>query len=108
LKAYQAPWSHASVGRLAVSVAFQKRQLGAALLWDAGLRAMQSGMGVFARVVDAKDKTAAAFYEHHRFVSFGSNPLTYVPCAPSARDSRRRSHDAPLNPSGPEPGAPSI
>jgi len=68
----------ARVGRLAVSVAFQKRQVGAALLWDAGLRAMQSGMGVFALVVDAKDKTAAAFYEHHGFVSFSSNPLTYV------------------------------
>jgi ribosomal protein S18 acetylase RimI-like enzyme len=68
----------ARVGRLAVSVAFQKRQVGAALLWDAGLRAMQSGMGVFALVVDAKDKTAAAFYEHHGFVSFSSNPLTCV------------------------------
>jgi ribosomal protein S18 acetylase RimI-like enzyme len=68
----------ARVGRLAGSVAFQKRQLGAALLWDAGLRAMQSGMGVFALVVDAKDKTAAAFYERHGFVSFRSNPLTYV------------------------------
>jgi ribosomal protein S18 acetylase RimI-like enzyme len=68
----------ARVGRLAVSVAFQKRQLGAALLWDAGLRAMQSGMGVFALVVDAKDQTAAAFYAHHGFVSFSSNPLTYV------------------------------
>ncbi|MBU1358894.1 MAG: GNAT family N-acetyltransferase [Gammaproteobacteria bacterium] len=68
----------ARVGRLAVSVAFQKRQLGAALLWDAGLRAMQSGMGVFALVVDAKDKTAASFYKHHGFVSFSSNPLAYV------------------------------
>ena len=54
----------ARIGRLAVSVVFQKRQLGAALLWDAGLRATQSGMGVFALVVDAKDETAAAFYEH--------------------------------------------
>ena len=68
----------ARVGRLAVSVAFQKRQLGAALLWDAGLRAMQSGLGVFALVVDAKDKTAAAFYEHHGFVGFSSNPLAFV------------------------------
>ena len=68
----------ARIGRLAVSVAFQKRQLGAALLWDAGLRAMQSGMGVFALVVDAKDKTAAAFYEHHGFVAFSANPLTFV------------------------------
>ena len=68
----------ARVGRLAVSLAFQKRQLGAALLWDAGLRAMQSGMGVFALVVDAKDETAAAFYKHHGFLSFSRNPLTFV------------------------------
>jgi len=68
----------ARIGRLAVSVAFQKRQLGAALLWDAGLRAMQSGMSVFALVVDAKDETAAAFYKHHGFVHFSSNPLTFV------------------------------
>jgi len=68
----------ARVGRLAVSLAFQKRQLGAALLSDAGLRAMQSGMGVFALVVDAKDETAAAFYKHHGFVGFSSNPLTFV------------------------------
>jgi ribosomal protein S18 acetylase RimI-like enzyme len=68
----------ARVGRLAVSLAFQKRQLGAALLWDAGSRAMRSGMGVFALVVDAKDETAAAFYKHHGFVGFSSNPLAFV------------------------------
>lgn len=68
----------ARIGRLAVGVAFQKRQLGAALLWDAGLRTMQSGLGVFALVVDAKDETAAAFYTHHGFVQFSSNPLTFV------------------------------
>ena len=68
----------ARVGRLAVSLAFQKRQLGAALLWDAGSRAMRSGMGVFALVVDAKDESAAAFYKHHGFVGFSSNPLAFV------------------------------
>ncbi len=68
----------ARVGRLAVSTAHQKRHLGAALLWDAGLRAMQSGMGVFALVVDAKDEAAAAFYKHHGFVGLSTNPLTLV------------------------------
>ncbi|NRF69000.1 GNAT family N-acetyltransferase [Aquincola sp. S2] len=68
----------ARVGRLAVSLAFQKRQLGAALLWDAGSRAMDSGLGVFALVVDAKDETAAAFYRHHGFVNFSRKPLTLV------------------------------
>jgi len=68
----------ARLGRLAVSTAFQGQQLGAALLWDAGLRAMRSGMGVFALVVDAKDGTAAAFYKHHGFTAFSINPLTLV------------------------------
>jgi ribosomal protein S18 acetylase RimI-like enzyme len=68
----------ARLGRLAVSMAHQGQQLGAALLWDAGLRAMQSGIGVFALVVDAKDETAAAFYKHHGFTAFSSNPLTFV------------------------------
>lgn len=68
----------ARLGRLAVSIAYQGQHLGAALLWDAGLRAMQSGMGVFALVVDAKDETAAAFYKHHGFTAFSSNPLTFV------------------------------
>lgn len=68
----------ARVGRLAVSLAFRKRGLGAALLWDAGARAMHSGMGVFALVVDAKNETAAAFYKHHGFVGFSSNPLAFV------------------------------
>ena len=78
----------ARIGRLAVGVAFQKRQLGAALLWDAGLRSMQSGMGVFALVVDAKDTTAAAFYGHLGFVAFSSNPLTFVlPLATLAKKS---------------------
>jgi len=68
----------ARLGRLAVSIAFQGQQFGAALRWDAGLRAMPSGMGVFALVVDAKDETAAAFYKHHGFAAFSSNPLTFV------------------------------
>ena len=68
----------ARLGRLAVSVNFQKRQLGAALLWDTGQRAMQAGMGVFALVVDAKDDVAAAFYQHHGFTALSSNPLTLV------------------------------
>ncbi|SFO82591.1 Acetyltransferase (GNAT) family protein [Variovorax sp. PDC80] len=78
----------ARLGRLAVSLAFQGRQLGAALLWDAGQRAMQSGMGVFALVVDAKDEVAARFYRHHGFIPFSSNPLSFVlPIATLAKKS---------------------
>jgi ribosomal protein S18 acetylase RimI-like enzyme len=80
----------ARIGRLAVSTAFQKRQLGAALLWDAGQRAAQSGMGVFALVVDAKDQTAAAFYAHHGFVNFSADPLAFVlPIASLATHAKR-------------------
>jgi len=68
----------ARLGRLAMSDAFQGQQLGAALLRDAGLRAMQSGMGVFALVVDAKDGTAAALHRYHGFTPFSSNSLTFV------------------------------
>lgn len=64
----------ARLGRLAVDVKFQGRQLGAALLWDAALRALRSEVAVFALVVDAKDDTAEMFYRHHDFVSFSSIP----------------------------------
>lgn len=77
----------ARIGRLAVATAFQGRQLGAALLWDAATRAAASGMGVVALVVDAKDETAAAFYRHHGFSTLGADPLTLVlPVASLARD----------------------
>jgi ribosomal protein S18 acetylase RimI-like enzyme len=62
----------ARLGRLAVDTAYRGRKLGAVLLWDAALRAVQSGMGVFALVVDSKDEAAEAFYQHHGFAPFGS------------------------------------
>lgn len=61
----------ARVGRLAVHRSFQGRQLGAALLADAALRAARSEVAVHALVVDAKDDAAAAFYRHHGFEPFG-------------------------------------
>jgi ribosomal protein S18 acetylase RimI-like enzyme len=65
----------ARMGRLAVDQAYRGQQLGAALLWDAALRAQRSELAVVALAVDAKDDTAEAFYRHHGFVSFGGNPL---------------------------------
>lgn len=62
----------ARLGRLAVGLDFQKRQLGAALLWDAAARAARSELVAFALIVDAKDATAQAFYQHHGFIAFGS------------------------------------
>lgn len=64
----------AKLGRLAIDVQFQKRQLGSALLWDACLRASRSELAVFAMVVDAKDDHAKAFYIHHGFSEFSSIP----------------------------------
>jgi ribosomal protein S18 acetylase RimI-like enzyme len=60
------------LGRLAVAREYRGRRLGAALLWDAKLRAKRSEVAVFALVVDAKDEQAEAFYKHHGFISFGS------------------------------------
>lgn len=62
----------ARLGRLAVDQAHRGRKLGAALLWDAAMRAARSEVAVFALVVDAKDAQAEAFYRHHGFVVFGS------------------------------------
>ncbi len=58
----------ARLGRLAVDAGFHGRKLGAALLWDAIARAARSEVVVYGVVVDAKDRQAAAFYEHHGFV----------------------------------------
>jgi len=68
----------ARLGRLAVDQAFHGRKLGSALLWDAVQRSSRSEIAVFALVVDAKDDQAKAFYRHHGFVSFGSQPRQLV------------------------------
>lgn len=68
----------ARLGRLAVDQAYRGRKLGSALLWDAGTRALRSEIAAFALVVDAKDEQAEAFYRHHGFVSFGSQPMQLV------------------------------
>ena len=57
------------MGRLAVDQHYRGKKLGAALLWDAVLRATRSEIAAFALVVDAKDATAANFYRHHGFVA---------------------------------------
>lgn len=65
----------ARLGRLAVDLAYAGRKLGAALLWDALLRAERTEVAVFALIVDAKDESAAAFYLHHGFLPFGRGSL---------------------------------
>ena len=57
------------MGRLAVDQRYHGKKLGAALLWDAVLRATRSEIAAFALVVDAKNDVAAEFYRHHGFVA---------------------------------------
>jgi GNAT superfamily N-acetyltransferase len=68
----------ARLGRLAVDQAYFGRKLGSVLLWDAVQRSLRSEIAVFALVVDAKDDQAGAFYQHHGFVPFGSQPRQLV------------------------------
>jgi ribosomal protein S18 acetylase RimI-like enzyme len=68
----------ARLGRLAVDHAYQGRKLGSALLWDAVQRCRRSEIAVFALVVDAKDEQAVAFYRHHGFTPFVSQPRQLV------------------------------
>jgi ribosomal protein S18 acetylase RimI-like enzyme len=63
------------MGRLAVDQAFKGQGLGGALLADALGRAARSEIAAFALVVDAKDKAAAAFYQHHGFIALPDSPF---------------------------------
>lgn len=65
----------ALVGRLAVDLRFKGQGYGPVLLADAIARVKGSGVGTFAVIVEAKDDKAKAFYEHHGFMPFPSNPL---------------------------------
>ena len=70
------------MGRLAVDRAFKGRGLGGALLADALMRVVRSGIAAYALVVDAKDNTAADFYRHHGFLETVDKPLTlFLPLA---------------------------
>jgi ribosomal protein S18 acetylase RimI-like enzyme len=59
----------ARLGRLAVAVSYRGQKLGAALVWDAVMRALRSEVAVAALVVDAKDDAAGAFYRHLGFIT---------------------------------------
>jgi len=64
------------LARLAVSVTFQGKGLGAGLLKDAMLRTLQAAdiAGIRAFAVHAKDDDARSFYERFDFVSSPSDP----------------------------------
>lgn len=70
------------MGRLAVDQEFMGQGLGGALLADALDRAARSEIAAFALIVDAKDKVAARFYQHHGFIDLPDTPLTlFLPLA---------------------------
>jgi GNAT superfamily N-acetyltransferase len=71
------------VGRLAISVAFQGRGLGALLLADAVRRsyASASSVGSSMLVVDAISEQAAAFYEANGFVRLPGSLRFVLPIA---------------------------
>lgn len=55
------------LGRLAIAKTVQGQGLGALLVADALLRAARSEIAAYAMLVDAKDESAARFYEHLGF-----------------------------------------
>jgi GNAT superfamily N-acetyltransferase len=72
----------ALIRRLAVDRRYQRKQLGAALLYDAIARAIRADAAVFALLVDAKDDAAARFYLHHGFQAFsGRAARMFLPVA---------------------------
>ena len=74
------------IGRLAVSQSHRGQGIGAGLLIDGIARATRAEIIAFAMVVDAKDATAVAFYNHHGFIAFASAPMTlYLPLVDAAK-----------------------
>lgn len=70
------------IGRLAIDQSFQGQRLGSALIVDAAARASHADPAIFALIVDAKNDTAVAFYEHLQFRRFRSRPATlFLPIA---------------------------
>jgi predicted N-acetyltransferase YhbS len=64
------------LARLAVSIAWQGKSIGAGLLKDAMVRTLQAAdiAGIRAFAVHAKDDEAKAFYEHFDFIASPTDP----------------------------------
>ena len=74
------------MGRLAIDKNFKGQGLGGALLADALSRSSHSDIAAYALLVDAKDITAAAFYQHHGFIQLPDTPLTlFLPLVTAAK-----------------------
>ena len=73
------------MGQLAIDQGFQGKGLGGALLADALDRSRKAEIAAYALVVDAKDKAAVHFYQHHGFIALASLPMTmFLPLATTA------------------------
>lgn len=66
------------LGRLAVAKAHQGKRLGGALVADAIMRAIKSDIASHLMIVDAKDESAAEFYEHLGFERLSTEPRRLV------------------------------
>jgi len=66
------------LGRLAIASSHQGKRLGAAMLADAISRATRAEISGYAMVVDAKDETAARFYEYLEFMRLPGDPLRLI------------------------------
>lgn len=82
------------MGRLTVDQAFKGQGLGGALPADALDRATRSEVAAYALMVDAKDASAAAFYQHHGFIALPDSPLTPFQPLATALSARKADHKA--------------
>ena len=74
------------MGRLAVDARFQGNGLGGAMLADALQRVLSSAPATYSLLVNAKDESAVAFYQHHGFIALASQPRTlFLPVATAAK-----------------------
>ena len=81
----QVPVVH--IGRLAVDQQYQGQQLGGSLLADAIARSIESEIAAYALVVDAKDRSAVAFYEHFGFQQLSRSSKTlFLPISKAIKD----------------------
>ncbi len=72
----------ARIGRLAVDVEHQGKNMGKLLLMDAFERIMEASTSIaaYAIVVDAKNERSKKFYERFGFFSYEENPMSlYIP-----------------------------
>ncbi len=78
------------IGKLAVDLCFQGKNIGILLLKDAFLRAINvsSKVAIYCVIVDALNEKAKSFYIKFGFIPFEENPLTLVLPLQTINDAR--------------------